>query len=326
MWLSFGARHRAEVTVEFRHLQSFLAIADELHFGRAAARLHLTQPSLSQQLQRLERDLDVELVARTSHDVRLTAAGKAFEAQARLIVSQMQKATHTVREVAAGHTGVVSIGYNFPAGQHVVPAVLARMSSEHPKVSLVLAERRSGPLLNALEAGEIDIAMVFGRPSRPEFRHRRLLRVPLVAVVGPGHAWAGRTGIPFEQLARQPCVLFAREQSPAMYDAIHSAAEASGITLTVAHEVDDPSATAIVLSVKSLVGFASVTRGLHVGAAAGVTRLAAVDLYDPVPTIDLYAVWRASDDTPLVRLVLDTIEAAHPFQVPIQRPGSRTAR
>ncbi|WP_235487182.1 LysR family transcriptional regulator, partial [Frankia sp. AvcI1] len=98
--------------MELRHLVSFLAIADELHFGRAAARLHLSQPSLSQQLQRLERSLGVELVARTSHDVRLTAAGKAFEAEARAIISQMRKATHTAREVAAGRTGVVSVGYN----------------------------------------------------------------------------------------------------------------------------------------------------------------------------------------------------------------------
>jgi len=312
--------------VEFRHLQSFLAIADELHFGRAAARLHLTQPSLSQQLQRLERDLEVELVARTSHDVRLTPAGKAFEAQARLIVSQMHKATHTARQVAAGHTGVVSIGYNFPAGQHVVPTVLARMSDEYPKVSVMLSERRSGPLLNALAAGEIDVAMVFGRPTRPEFSHRRLLRVPLVAVVGPTHPWASRTGIPFGGLARQQCVLFARETSPAMYDAILGAAESSGITLNVAHEVNDSSAGLIMLSVRPLVGFASVTRGLQARTTPTATRLTAIDLYDPVPTIDLYAVWRAGDDAPLVRIVLDVIEAAHPFPVPAQRATDRAGR
>ena len=88
--------------MEFRHMVSFLAIAEELHFGRAAAKLHLTQPSLSLQLQRLEKALGVELVARTSHEVRLTAAGRAFEVQARTIVAQMDKAALTARKPPPG--------------------------------------------------------------------------------------------------------------------------------------------------------------------------------------------------------------------------------
>ncbi|MCM3922968.1 LysR substrate-binding domain-containing protein [Frankia sp. AiPs1] len=313
--------------MELRHLVSFLAIADELHFGRAAARLHLSQPSLSQQLQRLERSLGVELVARTSHDVRLTAAGKAFEAEARAIISQMRKATHTAREVAAGRTGVVSVGYNFPGGQHVVPAALTKMSAEYPDVSVTLVEQRTGPQLSALAAGDLDVAIVYGRPTSPDFRSRRLFRVPLVAVVGHGHTWAGRGGIPFGELARQQCVLFAREKSPAMYDAIQAAAEASGITLSVAHEVDDPSATAIVVSVKPLVGFASASRGLHIGSAVGGPRPAAVQLYDPVPTLDLYVVWRAANSAPLVDIFVDCIESARPFQVPAYgRAESRVRR
>lgn len=302
--------------MELRHLVSFLAIADELHFGRAAARLHLSQPSLSQQLQRLERSLGVELVARTSHDVRLTAAGKAFETQARAIVSQLHKATHTAREVAAGRTGVVSVGYNFPGGQHVLPGVLAKMASEYPDVSVTLGELRTGPQLSALSAGRLDVAMVYGRPSSPEFQSRRLFRTPLVAVVGQSHTWAGRGGIPFNELAREQCVLFAREQSPVMYDTILSAAESSGITLSVAHEVDDPSATAIYVAVKPVVGFASASRGLHIGWAGSGTRPTAVQLYDPVPTLDLYVVWRAANTAPLVRVFLECVEAARPFQVP----------
>src|SRR4051794_27438253 len=99
------ARRRSDM--EFRYLVSFLAIAEELHFGRAAARLHLTQPSLSQQLQRLERTIGVELVARTSHEVRLTSAGRAFQVEARAIVAQMEKAAYSAREAAAGRTGTI---------------------------------------------------------------------------------------------------------------------------------------------------------------------------------------------------------------------------
>src|SRR5437588_3546458 len=162
----------AEVVMEFRHLLSFLAIADELHFGRAAAKLHLTQPSLSQQLQRLERTLGVELVARTSHEVRLTQAGRAFEAQARTIVGQMQKAAQTAREAAAGRTGMINVGYNFPAGQHVLPVTLAKMAADYPKVTVALWEKRTGPQLAALAAGELDVALVYGHPMTAEFQYR----------------------------------------------------------------------------------------------------------------------------------------------------------
>jgi DNA-binding transcriptional LysR family regulator len=305
-----------EAGVEFRHLQSFLAIADELHFGRAAAKLHLTQPSLSQQLQRLERTLGVELVARTSHEVRLTQAGQAFETQARMIVAQMQKAAQTAREAAAGRVGTVNVGYNFLAGQHVLPATLAKMATEYPDVTVGLWEKRTGPQLAELEAGTLDVALVYGRPVTSKFRHRRLLRVPMVAVVGQGHKWAGRPGVPFAELAHESCILFDREQCPAMYDSILSAAQRCGIALNVADTVDDPSATAIVVSVKPVVGFASMSRGMSAGASAPAVRPVVVQLYDPVPMIELYAVWRTSDHTPLVEAFLDCMEAVQPFHAP----------
>jgi DNA-binding transcriptional LysR family regulator len=307
--------------MEFRHMVSFLAIAEELHFGRAAAKLHLTQPSLSLQLQRLERTLGVELVARTSHEVRLTAAGRAFEVQARVIVAQMDKAALTAREAAAGRSGTISVGFNFPAGQHVVPAALARMSSEYPNVSVELSERRTGPQLAALASGELDVALVYGRPVTAEFGYRRLLRVKLVAVVGQNHRLAGRPGVPFAEIAQHECILFDREQCPAMYDAIQGAAQRSGINLNVAQTLDDPSATAIVVSIKPVVGFASMSRGLSISSAARRIRPVMVQLYDPVPVIDLYAVWRTGDDNPLVEIFLDCIEAGRPFEGPSGAQG-----
>ncbi|MEU8782759.1 LysR family transcriptional regulator [Streptomyces sp. NPDC048637] len=302
--------------MEFRHLASFLAIAEELHFGRAASKLHLTQPSLSQQLQRLEKTLGVELVARTSHEVRLTQAGRAFEMQARTIVAQVDKAALTAREAAAGRTGTINVGYNFPAGQHVLPTTLAKMSADFPDVTVGLCEQRTGPQLHALAAGDLDVALVYGHPVTSEFRYRRLLQVPLVAVVGQGHRWAGRPGVPFAEVAHHPCILFARDQCPAMYDAILASAQRCGISLNVAHTLNDPGATAIVVSVKPLVGFASISRGLSVGSHAGGTRPAVVQLYDPVPTIDLCAVWRAVDGSPLVEAFLDCMEAVRPFDCP----------
>ncbi|MCT2581814.1 LysR family transcriptional regulator [Actinophytocola gossypii] len=288
--------------MELRHLNAFLAVAEELHFGRAAARLHVAQPSLSAHLQRLERDVGVRLVARNSHDVRLTPAGTAFLPLARDVVDRLARAAETARAVDAGRVGTVRVGYNFPAGQRILPDLLATLGRRYPAVDVDLVELRTGPQLAALMDGRLDVAMVYGRPAGTELASRLLLRVPLVAVVGTGHRWAGRERVPFGELATETCVLFRRAQSSAMYDAIQSAARTSGIRLTVAEEVDDPGATAILVAAKPIVGFASALRGRLAPGA----RTAAVALYDPVPILELHAVWR-TDRGPAVDAFVDCL-------------------
>ncbi|MEV0621429.1 LysR family transcriptional regulator [Nonomuraea sp. NPDC050404] len=282
--------------MELRHLISFLAIAEELHFGRAAARLHLAQPSLSQHLQRLERSVGAELVHRNSHEVRLTPAGEAFREMAADIVNRVQRAGQAARAAAAGRAGTIRVGYNFPAGQRVLPATLAAINARHAGIDVEMFEMRTGPQLAALEDNRLDVAMVYGRPTAAGLRSRSLLRVPLVAVIGQRHPWAGREQVAFGELANEPCILFRRDQSSAMYDAIFSAAKASGIRLNVAEEVDDPGATAIIAAVKPVVGFASAVRGRQAGGAPGGPRTTTVRLYDPVPMLDLHVVWHAEHE------------------------------
>ncbi|REE97654.1 LysR family transcriptional regulator [Thermomonospora umbrina] len=288
--------------MDLRHVVSFLALADELHFGRAAARLHVSQPTLSQHLQRLERSIGVELVARTSHEVRLTAAGRVFRERAEDIMARVERAGEAARTAAAGRLGTVRVGYNLPAGQRVLPGTLARFNTRHPGADVEMVELRTGPQLAALADGRLDVAMVYGRPTTRGLRSRPLMRVPLVAVVGMAHRWAGRAEVPFRALDEETCILFHRDQSSAMYDAIQSAARTSGIELNVAEEVDDPGATAIIAAVRPVVGFASAVRGRLAGTAGG-PRTTAVRLYDPVPILDLYAVWNA-DHEPLVAAFL----------------------
>ncbi|MEV0292345.1 LysR substrate-binding domain-containing protein [Nocardia sp. NPDC050710] len=296
--------------MELRHLVSFLALAEELHFGRAAQRLHLTQPSLSAQLQKLERSLGVQLVSRNSHEVRLTPAGREFEGQARLIVAQLDRAAEVAKAAAAGRSGSLAIGYNLPASKHVLPDALARMAADHPDVIVSLWEKRTGPQLAALREGALDIGLVYGHPNTAEFRYRRLLhRIPLVAVVGRTHHWAGRSGVRFAELAEQRCVLFAREQCPAMYDSIFRAAADNRISLDVAQTADDPGATAHVVSVRPFVGFASLPRAQSMQMGGPDSAAVAVKLLDPVPTLDLFAVWRAEETNPAVALFLDAIAA-----------------
>ncbi|MCC3313895.1 LysR family transcriptional regulator [Nocardia africana] len=308
--------------MEFRHLVSFITIAEELHFGRAAQRLHLTQPSLSAQLQKLERSLGVQLVARNSHEVQLTAAGREFERQARRIVAQMDRAAEVAKATAAGRAGSVSVGYNLPASRHVLPRTLTLMTERHPDVVVSLWEKRTGPQLAALSDGSLDIALVYGHPSTVEFRYRRVLhRVPLVAVVGRRHRWADRPGVSFNELQHQECVLFSREQCPAMYDTIFHAAAQSQISLSVSHRADDPGATAHMVSVRPLVGFASLPRAISMGMGEPGSPSVAVKLLDPVPTLDLYVVWRSEETNPAVAAFLDCLESPESAQVDDARPA-----
>ncbi|MFB7874551.1 LysR family transcriptional regulator [Nocardia sp. NPDC056064] len=297
--------------MEFRHLVSFITIAEELHFGRAAQRLHLTQPSLSAQLQKLEKSLGVRLVARNSHEVRLTPAGREFELQARRIIAQLDRAAQAAKATAEGRAGNLNIGYNLPASRHVLPEALTRMTERHPDIAVSLWEKRTGPQLAALADGSLDLALVYGHPSTADFRYRRLLhRVPLVAVVGRRHRWADRPGVPFAELHSQDCVLFAREQCPAMYDTILRAAAETGISLNVTHSADDPGATAHMVSVRPLVGFASLPRAMSMGMGVPGSGSVAVKLVDPVPTLDVYAVWRADQQNPAVSLFLECLDSA----------------
>lgn len=306
--------------MELRHLHSFLAISEELHFGRAAQRLHLAQPSLSQQLQRLEQSVGVQLVARSSHEVRLTPAGEAFYPEAKAVLAQVERASEAARQAAAGRTGTVRVGYNFPAGQGVLPRVLARVHTELPEVVVNPREMRTGPQTRALLDGDLDVGMIYGRPTEPSLGHRRLLRIPLVAIVGERHPWASLGQVPFAELASQQVLLFRRDQSPSMYDLITHTAQAAGFTLDVVDQVEDPVATSIVVSTRNVVGFCSAPRAAAVCASASGIRPVPLMLVDPTPLLELHVVWRVDVDNVLVEEFLRRVQAAGPFGL----PGLRT--
>lgn len=311
--------------MELRHLHSFLAISDELHFGRAAARLHLAQPSLSQQLQRLEQSIGVQLVARSSHEVGLTPAGEAFDAEARGILAHVERACEAARQAAAGRTGTIRVGYNYPAGQFVLPRVLARMHAELPEVVVAPREMRTGPQLEGLLDGSLDIGMIYGRPSDASLGSKRLLRLPLVALVGERHPWASLAQVPFAELAGQPCLLFRREHSPKMYDLLTRTAQSAGFSLDVVDRTDDPVATSINVSTRNVVGFCSAPRAAAVCSGATGIRPVALPLVDPVPVLELHAAWRVDLESTVVEEFLRCLQAAGPFGATGLR-GAETAR
>jgi DNA-binding transcriptional LysR family regulator len=292
--------------MELRHLESFLAIADELHFGRAATRLHISQPSLSQHLQRLERSVGARLVDRGPHQVALTPAGQAFRVEARRLLDNLRDAVEMTREIGTGQAGTVRIGFNYPAGRRVLPPTLNLLSLNNPRLRPLLFEKRSGVQLAELAAGDLDIALVFGTPTEPCFASRTAFRTSLMALVAPSHPLSDRDQVTFAELAEHPCILFNRELSPATYDTLTEAAERSGVTLNVADEVDDSMATGMVVATGTVVGFASASRAVE---AAGM-GLRAVALVEPEPVLDVSVAWSAQDTSPAARCFLSCLAIA----------------
>lgn len=297
--------------MELRHVRAFLAVADELHFGRAAQRVHVSQPTLSDQLRRLERSMGVRLVDRGPRGVRLTAAGAAFEPAARSALAALETAASDARDVDA-QSATVRVGFNYPAGSRILPPLLRRLRADHPRLRPVLTEQRSGPQLDAVSGGRLDVGFVFTAPGAapgPGVARRTLIRTSLVAVVGAAHPLAGRGRVGFAELTGHRCVLFDRSLSPASYDAIVGGAREAGARLDVVDEIADSTATAVTVSAGDVVGFASRIR-VEDQVAYG---LRAIALTDPEPVLDICAVWSAGRPERPVESLLGSLARSGPF-------------
>ena len=167
----------------FDQLRAFVAVADEMHFGRAAERLNMTQPPLSRQVQSLERALHAELFDRTRRTIRLTAAGVAFLPEARRLLSLTAVAAETARRTALGLAGVVNVGFTATVGHFVLPSLLRRAAAELPGVELVLHEMVTGDQILALQDGTIDLGMMRGTGTDPGLESRDLPAERLVVAV-----------------------------------------------------------------------------------------------------------------------------------------------
>ena len=174
---------------DFSQLRCFAAVAEELHFGRAAARLNMTQPPLSRQIQVLERVLDVQLLERTSRTVRLTAAGRSFLPEAQRILRLAETATHVTRQVAAGRAGVLKFGFTAASAYDFLPRLVTAFRRALPDVSLALREMVTKDQIEELLSGRIDVALVRPPVTHPDLIAVRALAEPLIAALPAGIPW-----------------------------------------------------------------------------------------------------------------------------------------
>ncbi|WP_225827423.1 LysR substrate-binding domain-containing protein [Streptomyces naphthomycinicus] len=177
-------------------LAGFVAVAEEGHFGRAAARLNMTQPPLSRRVQALEQQIGVQLLDRSQRGVRLTAAGHSLLADARRILQLSERSVHSARRAMAGETGTITFGFTASSGYVHLETVLATARARLPRVDLVLREMVTSAQCAALLAGDLDVGLVRPPLDSPELSQLPFAREPLVAALPAGHPLATRAAAP----------------------------------------------------------------------------------------------------------------------------------
>ncbi|MGC4000925.1 MAG: LysR substrate-binding domain-containing protein [Anaeromyxobacter sp.] len=284
--------------LELRHLRYFLAVAEELHFRRAAERLRMSQPPLSQQIKQLEAQLGFELFARTRRRVALTAAGRAFAPGARAVLDRLEQAAREARRVAQGESGALAVGFVASATYALVPRLYRIFRQRHPGVELTLVELSTAEQLEALASGRIQVGI--GRPPVTEDVTATLLaEEPILAALPHGHPLARRRTVPLASLAAEPFVFYPRRPRPNWLDVLQAEPRAAGFRPPVAQEVQELS-TALTL-VAARVGVTLAP------ASAAALRLAGVvfrPLAAPAPTTRLLALHRPDGPTVLVARLL----------------------
>src|SRR6185437_13339041 len=174
-------------TFELRHLRYFLAVAEELHFTRAARRLNIAQPPLSIQIRQLESLIGATLFVRDRRTVSLTPAGAAFVDGARRTLAEAERSADAARRASIGEVQTLRVGFTDSAALSVLPAIVRRFSRDHPEVRLELTEDATQAQLDAVENERVDVALVRGPLSAKSLRTVVLLREPFIVAIPAGH-------------------------------------------------------------------------------------------------------------------------------------------
>ena len=305
--------------IELRPLRQFVAVAEELHFGRAAQRLAMTQPPLTQAVQALERKLGVALFERTRRSVALTPAGQALLEQARRLLRAADALPALVSAAAAGRTGRLRLAFVSSIAYGPLPLWLRALREAHPDVQLQLREATLDVQLAAFAADEIDAGFVLHAPGAAPagFVALSVLVEPMWLVLPEGHPAAARKTLRDADIADTPLVIFPRAVTPSLYDAVLAVQRARGLTPQVAQEAIQMQT--IVNLVSAGIGMAWVPETVTRLQRPGVVyrRLAGVTLWAETSLI-----WR-EPALPVVQRLVDQVRIRGPSVAKRKRRQSR---
>jgi DNA-binding transcriptional LysR family regulator len=306
----------SSTTPDLRQLRYFVAVAEEQHFGRAAARLSMTQPPLSQAIRALEETLGVELFARTRRSVELTPVGADLLPEVRRLLASAEALRPLAQSLARGEAGVLALAFVSTADYGLLPLLLRDFGARYPRVRLQLAEATSDVQVDELVAGRIDAGLVIA-PVPPrhaaQLSYLPIAREPLVIAMPT--ELSARTGGPraddwcetpadLRELADVPLVVFPRHLAPGFYDIIMDCYGAAGLVPRVGQEAIQMQT--IVSLVSAGMGIALVPQSLRHLRRTGVTYR---PLAGAAPTIETGLVWRSAEVSPVLAAFIDIVRA-----------------
>lgn len=277
--------------MEFRHLRCFTVLAEELHFGRAAQRLAMTQPPLSLNIQQLEADVGARLFERNSRGVALTPAGLAFLPRAQALLEQAALAAREARDVGQGLAGQLQIGFAGTVLYRGLPQVLRDFAAAHPRLRLALRELSSSEQLVELVHDRLDLGFVHTTRVPAGFSQILVSSQPFMACLPASHPMAKKRKLPLQALSEESFAVVMRAVSPDYHDRILAACADAGFEPSLAFELRHW------LSVVSV-----IAQGLGVGLVpaalqqAGLPGVAFVPLEHPLAPYDTHCLWRTGRD------------------------------
>lgn len=288
-----------------RHLWLFLAVAEEQNFGRAAKRLGMSQPPLSEQIQVLEQALKVQLFERSRRGAKLTPVGAAILPAVRKFAEQLERLELAVEEAVAGQSGMLTIGAISTAMFDVLPGLIDQLKQQYPHLTVSVREIDSVEALPALEAGDIDLAFArLDGDLGPAIQSLPVREDRLMVALPSDHPLATRSRISLSSLASEPLVMFSRKVSPVYFDNLIATCRASGFSPRVLHEVR---------SVASQIAFVSCGQGIAL-VPASLKKLAPDNvvlrpLTQKLNVVTTAVAWNSERPNPLVTELVAQFQA-----------------
>lgn len=291
--------------MELRRIQYFVAVAEEAHFGRAAERLRMAQPPLSQQIKALEAEMGVELFHRTTRKVELTAAGERFLQRARDILASVDDAVAEAAQVADGMLGRIAIGFTGSATYDLLPSLVRVLRADLPGIELdIHGEMLTPDQVAALIDGSLDLGLLRPPVRSTAIEVQVLRREPLIAVLPAHHALAAGDRVRLSDLRDDPFITYPSHNRSVVYEAVVDACQRAGFVPLNAHEVAETST--LVSFVAAGLGVALVPASVQHLRITGATYL---PLAGTTLEVELALATRAGESSPLVARVRDRAEA-----------------
>jgi DNA-binding transcriptional LysR family regulator len=294
------------MNIELRQLRYFVTVAEEMHFGRAAHRLHMTQPPLSQAIQALEAVLGVQLFQRTSRSVSLTPAGIALIPQAQRILQQVAALPDLMQHAASGASGRLSLAFVSTADYSVLPPFLREFRAAYPDVAIDLREATSDVQLEDLIQERIDVGLLIPPlpdKTKSQLDYLPLLSEPLILAAPKGlKALRGKQAVALQALAEMPLIIFPRRIAPAFHDAILACYHDAGLTPHIGQEA---------IQMQTIIGLVSAGMGIAlVPQSVSNLKRPGVDyrtLAGKTPLVETGLAWRRDNASPVLHAFLELL-------------------